>query len=166
MVEPNLRAPGAGRVLELARDFDAPRELVFRAWTEPEQLAQWWGPAIFTSVVHEWRAVPDGAFRLDMHAPDGTVFPMHGVFREVVPPERLVFNSVNLTGAGGHTLFETQNSVTFAEHGGGARPTVRVEVSVSIPESAVPESHMEQGWNENLERLAKHLRRRTEAARD
>src|SRR5436190_8252782 len=64
------------RELVLTRVFDAPREVVFRAWTDPERLAQWWGPRGFTNPRCEWDARPGGAIRVDMKGPDGTVYPM------------------------------------------------------------------------------------------
>src|SRR6266568_1315682 len=80
----------AERVLVIERIFDAPPNLVFKAWTDPKQVAQWWGPKGFTNPVCEMDARPGGAFVIHMRAPDGTVYPTKGVFREIIEPERLV----------------------------------------------------------------------------
>ena len=79
--------------LVMTRVFDAPRELVFKAWTETKHVAQWWGPKRFTNSVCEMDVRPGGAIRIHMRAPDGVVYPMTGVFQEIVAPERLVFVS-------------------------------------------------------------------------
>ena len=76
--------------------FDAPRELVFKAWTDPKQVAQWWGPHGFSNPVCELGLRPGADIRIHMRGPDGTVYPMTGVYHEIVKPERLVFNSAAL----------------------------------------------------------------------
>ena len=76
----------AGQQVVFTRVFDAPRELVFRAWTDPKHVARWWGPKEFTNRVGEWDARPGGGIRLDMVGPDGTAYPMGGVFHEVAAP--------------------------------------------------------------------------------
>ena len=92
--------PKEGHELVLTRVFDAPRELVFKAWTDAKRVAQWWGPHQFTNPVCELDARPGGAIRIHMRGPDGTVYPMTGVYQEVVEPERIVFTSAALDAAG------------------------------------------------------------------
>ncbi|NLP82141.1 polyketide cyclase, partial [Acinetobacter baumannii] len=82
----------ADREIISTRIIDAPRERVFQAWTDPEQLAQWWGPKGFTNTFHEFELKPGGHWRFIMHGPDGTDYPNHSVFVEIVKPERLVFD--------------------------------------------------------------------------
>ena len=146
----------ATRELVLTRIFDAPRRLVFRAWTQPEHVAQWWGPHEFTNPVCELDVRASGAIRIDMRGPDGTVHPMTGIYREVVEPERLVFTSAALDGSG-RPLFEVLHTVTFAERGG--RTTVRVQsrVLMTTPAGAPYLAGMEAGWSQSLERLGEHL---------
>lgn len=74
----------------IARIIKAPRERVFKAWTDPKQMAQWWGPAVFTTPVCEMDVRPGGLYRIVMRSPDGVDYPLKGVYREVVEPERLV----------------------------------------------------------------------------
>ena len=76
------------------RVFDAPREVVFRAFTDPALLARWWGPKGFTNTFHEFDPRPGGAWRFVMHGPDGTDYPMTKDFVEVVPPERIVLQHI------------------------------------------------------------------------
>ncbi|MDZ8029245.1 MAG: SRPBCC family protein [Nostoc sp. DedQUE01] len=78
------------RKIVITRVFNAPRELVFKAWTEPKHIAQWWGPKGFTTRVTELDLRPGGRSRYVMISPDGTEYPVKGVFREIVPPERIV----------------------------------------------------------------------------
>lgn len=140
------------------RVFEAPRELVFKAWTDPKHLAQWWGPHGFTNPVCEVDARPGGAIRIDMRGPDGTVYPLRGTYQEIVRPERLSFISSGLDEEG-NPLFEALTTVTFAEDGG--KTTLRVHVRV-IKATAKAASHlagMEEGWTQNLERLADYLAR-------
>src|SRR5208282_1015543 len=107
----------AERELVITRIFDAPRELVFKAWTDPRHVAQWWGPKGFTNPVCEMDVRPGGALRIVMRAPDGSEYPMTGIFREIVAPERLVFTNVAVDKAG-KPLLEGLTTVTFAEAGG------------------------------------------------
>lgn len=83
-----------GCELRTTRIFEAPRPMVFKAWTDPAQLAQWWGPAGFSNTFEEFDLRPGGHWRFVMHGPDGTDYPNHSVFVEVVEPERLVLDHV------------------------------------------------------------------------
>jgi len=81
----------AEREIRTERIFDAPRELVFSAWTDPVILAQWFGPDGFTTTTHEIDMVPGGAWRFTMRGPDGVEFPNKAIYTEIVPPEKIVF---------------------------------------------------------------------------
>jgi uncharacterized protein YndB with AHSA1/START domain len=87
------RLAGAWRELVITRHIAAPRPLLWRRWTEPALLAEWWGPKGFTNPVCEVDPCVGGALRIVMRAPDGTDYPMQGSFREIVAPERLVFTN-------------------------------------------------------------------------
>jgi uncharacterized protein YndB with AHSA1/START domain len=138
--------------LVLKRVFNAPRERVWKAWTDPRQLAQWWGPAGFTNPVCEADVRPGGAIRIDMRGPDGTVYPMTGVYREVVAPERLVFTASALDEKG-RPLFEVLNTVTFAKQGGKTLLTVRAQVVNKTAGADAYLEGMEEGWSQSLVRL-------------
>jgi uncharacterized protein YndB with AHSA1/START domain len=139
--------------LTLTRLIDAPRERVFKAWIDPSHLAQWWGPKGFTNPVCEVDVRPGGAIRIDMRAPDGNVFPMDGVFHEIVEPERLVFTSRAFAPDTNKTLIKAHNTVTFADQGGKTKLTVMARVTELAPEFAAAAAGMEQGWSQSLERL-------------
>jgi len=145
------------RDLVITRIFDAPRELVFQAWTDPKRLAQWWGPKEFTNPVCELDVRPGGAIRIDMTGPDGFLYPIKGIFHEIVEPERLVFTTGSFEDAAGNPQLEVLNTVTFTEHNGKTKLTLQARVIKSTPEVAVPLAGMEEGWSQSLERLGEHL---------
>jgi uncharacterized protein YndB with AHSA1/START domain len=142
--------------LVLTRVFDAPRELVFKAWTDPKRVAQWWRPRGFTNPVCELDVRPGGAIRIHMRGPDGTVYPMTGVYQEVVEPERIVFTSAALD-AEGNALFELLTTVTFAEQGGKTKQILRARVIKRTAQAAQYLKGMEAGWTQSLEYLAECL---------
>lgn len=99
------------------RVFHAPRERVFGAWTDPALLAKWWGPKGFTNTFHEFDLRPGGTWRFIMHAPNGTNFPNHSEFVEIVRPERIVLDHISPP--------KFRIVATFAENGGDTTVTFR-----------------------------------------
>ncbi len=142
--------------LVLTRVFDAPRDLVFKAWTERDCVKRWWGPKGFTNPVCEIDVRTGGAIRIDMRGPDGTIYPMLGEYREVVPPARLVFSSWPI-GPNGERLFESLNTITFVERGGKTEMTADIQVAEVTGEAAPALSGMTQGWTEMLDRLGEEV---------
>jgi uncharacterized protein YndB with AHSA1/START domain len=133
------------------RVFDAPRELVWKAWTEPKRLAQWFGPKGFTNPVCEADPRPGGVLRITMQAPDGTQYPMTAIYDEVVPLERLVWNtSVEHPG---NVSFEIRQVTTFVERNGKTEVTLQAFVTRATPEAADALGGMEQGWSMSLDKL-------------
>ena len=135
--------------LVLTRTFDAPRKLVFKVWTDPKHVAQWWGPRGCTTTIHEMDVRPGGAWRYAMRGPDGNDYPFDGVYVEVVEPERLVFDGSI------HASPEQRvwTEVTFADRKGKTEVTVRQAYSF---ESDVTRG-ASVGWNQQLDRLAEFL---------
>jgi uncharacterized protein YndB with AHSA1/START domain len=140
----------------IAREFDAPRERVFQAWTDAQQVARWWGPRGFTNPVCDWDARPGQPIRVVMRAPNGTDFPMGGEFRECAPPERLVFTSGALDEAG-NMLFEFHHTVLFAERSGKTAVTIISSVMKATAEANKYIGGFEAGMAQSLERLATSL---------
>jgi uncharacterized protein YndB with AHSA1/START domain len=143
--------------LTLTRVLNAPRELVFKTWTDPKHLAQWWGPRGFTNPVCEVDPKPGGKIRIHMDHPK---FPNHwmtGFFREVVAPERLVFTSKAFENEEGVALLEVLNTVTFEEENGKTKLTVHAVVTKATPEMAFALNGMDQGWNESIDKLSEYL---------
>ena len=150
--------------LAVTRVFAAPRELVFRSWTEPERLKRWWGPKGFTTPFCALDLREGGIFLYCMRSPEGRDFWGRGVFREIVVPERLVLamsfadaegNVVPATyyGLGPDWPLQTLMTVTFEELTGATRVAVRDE---SIPPGPDGDG-TRQGWVEMLDDLAEYL---------
>ncbi len=148
---------GDGAEVAITRVFDAPRALVFEAWTRPEHVSRWWAPRGFTLPACELDFRPGGAYRMVMRGPDGTEYPFHGVYRDVVPPARIVFSAVIGPGAGDAIV----TTVTFDDEGGSR---TRVTVRQTVPANAQAARGQEQGWKETLENLGAHLARERSAS--
>jgi uncharacterized protein YndB with AHSA1/START domain len=149
--------PPAEHDLTMTRIFDAPRELVFKAWTDPKHLAQWWGPQYFVCPVCEVDVRPGGSLYIEMRDPDGVAYPTRGTFHEVVPPERLVFTTTAFENEVGDAQLAGMNTVTFEEFDGKTRLTLKVKVLKSAPEVAWALAGMNEGWSESLDKLAVFL---------
>jgi uncharacterized protein YndB with AHSA1/START domain len=151
--------PLAERELTITRVFDAPRELVFKAWTDAKHLAQWWGPKGFTNPVCDMDARVGGLLRMHMRAPDGTVYPMKGEIRELVAPERLVFSNIAVDAAGRH-LLEGLTTVTFIDEGGKTKMTLHTEAVAVVEDAAAYLQGMEAGWTQSIDKLQAFLAHR------
>lgn len=150
-----------GREFVITREFDAPRELVFQAWTDPKHLAQWWGPKGFTNPVCEWDVRPGGKIYDVMRAPNGDRYPMGGEFREIVAPERLVFSCGALDEKGA-LLFEFLHDVTFVGRSGKTKLTLRSRVTMTTAGANRYIGGFETGMTRSLERLADLLAQKAE----
>jgi uncharacterized protein YndB with AHSA1/START domain len=158
----NSSAAGQARQeLLVTRIYGAPRGLVFKAWTDSNQMARWWGPRRFTNPVCEMDVRVGGLIRIDMRGPNGTIYPMKGVFREIVEPERLVFASSTLEDEHGKPLLEILNTVTFEDYNGLTKLTLHAVLVTKdfqmTPQVAAALAGMEQGWSESLYRLGDEL---------
>jgi uncharacterized protein YndB with AHSA1/START domain len=150
--ESSAAATTAERELVVTRIIDAPRDLVFRAWTEPEQVARWWGPQGFVTTHCEMDIRPGGAFRCCMRSPAGTDHWKRGVYREIVAPERIVFTFAweDANGNPGHELLTT---VTFADLGTQTRLTLHQGVF----ETGEGCDDHRGGWTSCFERFAEYM---------
>ncbi len=130
----------------LTRIFDAPRALVFKAWTDPKHLAQWWGPKDFTNPVCELDLRPGGAYRIVMRSPQGSEHPMRGVFLEIAAPERLVM-SVDID------ILKMIMTVTFEERAGKTKVTVAQRFDTTADRETNVKMGAVAGWTQSFERL-------------
>lgn len=140
----------------ITRVFDAPREIVFQAWTDAKLVQQWWGPKYFTNPLCEVDARPGGQMLIHMQAPDGQIYPDRAIFHEVVAPERLVFTSMAFEHDNTADL-EVLFTVTFADENGKTRMTLHGEVINATPEMQGPLSGMEEGWSMSFDKLEEAL---------
>jgi uncharacterized protein YndB with AHSA1/START domain len=146
----------ADREILSIRIFDAPRELVFRMWTDPQYIIHWWGPNGFTTTTHEMDVRPGGVWRFIMHGPDGRDYPNTITYREVVPPERLVY------GHGDATSEHFQATVLFEEEGDKTKLTMRmVFPTAAAREQVVKEFGAIEGNRQTLGRLEEYLKQFT-----
>lgn len=165
--EPDSNRAGESqkRELVITRIFDAPRELVWKAWTEPEHLKRWWGPKNYTSPASKIDLHIGGRYLNCMRSPEGKEFWSTGVFREIVPMERLVFtdsfadekgNVVPAThyGFGSDFPLELEVTVTFEEQEGKTKMTLR---HTGLPAGEMSDM-TKAGWNESFDKLAESLK--------
>jgi len=145
------------REILMSRLLNAPRELVFKAWTEPEHVAQWWGPTGFTNTIHEMEVKPGGVWRFIMHAPDGRDYPNKIVFIEVVKPERLVYRHA------GDADTEPVNfhvTVTFEKQGDKTLLTMRMVFESAAELDRVDREYGAiEGAKQHVDRLEEYLRK-------
>jgi uncharacterized protein YndB with AHSA1/START domain len=167
-----LQAGLEGKDFLITRVFAAPREMVWKAWTDPKALAQWWGPRKLTTTVEQMDVRPGGAYKFVMQIPDGPRYPMKGIYREVVEPERIVYtvdtsehppewhemilknlppgSPLKRVGSGFHTI-------TFAEQDGKTRVTIRATFESTDLRNAFTRMGMTTGWSQSLDKLAEQV---------
>ena len=143
----SAKAP-SDREIVSTRGFNAPRELVFKAWTDPDHLVHWWGPQGFTNTFHEFDLRPGGTWRFVMHGPDGTDYQNKSVFSEIVKPERIVFDHVSGP--------RFQVTATFADQAGKTRVTFRMLFKTAAECDKV-KAYAVQANEQNFDRLEAHL---------
>ena len=147
--------PVAEREMMLSRTLDAPRERVWQAWTQEEQIGQWFGPNGFRTTTREMDVRPGGVWRFVMHGPDGTDYENRVRYVEVVAPERLVYLQDDGTDSVDRQ-FET--TVTFVERDGKTVVTLRALFpSVESRRHHVEEVGAVEGGQQTLGRLAEFL---------
>lgn len=149
----------SNRELTIVRVFNAPRELVFKAWTDPELLAKWWGPKGVTNPTCEWDARPGGAIDIVMLAGEelgelkGSEWPMTGTFQEVTQPEKIVYTSNAIMD--NKPIIESLNTVTLEEQGDKTKLTLHIIVTKATAEAEGPLAGMEMGWGQSIDKLTK-----------
>jgi uncharacterized protein YndB with AHSA1/START domain len=143
------------RALVMTRVLDAPRELVFSAWVDPEQLVRWFGPRNIAAAVDRMEVRPGGGYRITMRATDtGETYALHGVYREVVPPERLVFTWVWEEDCPTHLKdIETVVTVMLRERGDKTELVLH-HATFDVPSMRAATT---RGWTVSLDRLAETL---------
>jgi uncharacterized protein YndB with AHSA1/START domain len=143
------------RAIVGTREFDAPRALVFSAWTDPKHLAQWWGPFGFTTTTSSFDFRPGGHWRFVMHGPDGRDYQNRVTFEEIVPPERIVYRH-----GGGDDVEPVQfrTTVVLEDLGGRTRVTWRGEFPSAAERNRVIKEHgADKGLAETLARLGDYV---------
>lgn len=146
--------------ITITREFDAPRDLVWTAWTEPEHIAQWFGPEGFSTRVDEYELKTGGRFKYVMVGPDGKEYPGVSVFKEVSPKDRIVatddfgdgYKEKNPDVPSGMIVTETFEDLD-----------TRTKVTISIDHASAEDKRKHEemgvvaGWGSTLDKLEKHL---------
>jgi uncharacterized protein YndB with AHSA1/START domain len=151
-----------GRELIITRVFNAPRELVWELWTDPELMMRWWGPKDFTSPVNKIDLRVGGEYLNCMRSPDGEDFWSKGVYREIIAPERLVMTDsfadeegnivpASHYGMSPEWLLEMLITVTFEEHEDKTKLTLKHSGQGDIPDRDFDD--MQQGWSQSFDKL-------------
>jgi uncharacterized protein YndB with AHSA1/START domain len=154
----------------ISRTFNAPREMVFDAFTKPEEMKKWWGPKGFTVIASKMDLRPGGIYHYGMRAPDGTAMWGKFVYREIVRPERIVLVNSFSDENGGVTRhpmapdwpLQMVTTFTFEDLGGGRTKftTTWVTLDATEAERAVFDKNhdsMTQGWTGTLDQLETYL---------
>ncbi len=149
------------RELTIKRTFDAPRELVFKAWTDSQLIKRWWGPTYFTTPTADVDGRLGGKLYIVMHGPKGTEFdvdmPVQGVFTEYDPPSRLVFTNQALFDELGDPQLATICTVTFTDLGEKTEMSLYITLEKTNPAAEAAWAGAEMGWNQSLDKLAEYL---------
>jgi uncharacterized protein YndB with AHSA1/START domain len=139
----------------ISRLIDAPREVVFKVWTSRDHVDQWWGPDGFSTTTHEMDVRPGGTWRYVMHGPDGTDYPNRIDYREVVEPERLVYDH---SGDSPDDPTRFQTTVTFEDRDGKTELTMRVLFeTAALRDQVIREHGAVEGARQTLAHLAGHV---------
>jgi uncharacterized protein YndB with AHSA1/START domain len=164
MATKNSPAKAGEQALVITRVFDAPRELVFKAWSNPERMKRWWGPKDFTTPVCKIDFRVRGKFLNCMHSPDGKDYWSTGVYQEIVVPERIVCTDSFADAEGivvpashygmvGEFPIEMLVTVTFEDQDGKTKMTLR---HAGMP-AGENRDGANQGWNESFDKLAEYV---------
>ena len=139
------------RELVLTRVLNAPADLVWEVWSQPEHIAQWWGPDGFTCTIEKMDLRPGGEWNLVLHGPDGTDYDNKSVFREVIPGKKLVYEHMSYPWIMATIDFEEQ----------GEQTSIRWHMlfeSAEVFHQVVKVYGAEEGQKQNVEKLAVYLK--------
>jgi len=149
------------REIIITRIFNAPRALVWQVWTEPQHIAQWWGPKGFTTRVEELDFRPGGRSRYVMTGPDGTEYPVTGVFQEIIPLERIVGTDEFDEGFEQTTDMDLPEGMiltaTFEDLGAQTRLTLHILHATADDRRKHEEMGVVDGWNSTLDCMEDYL---------
>nr|WP_196229199.1 SRPBCC family protein [Leptospira noguchii] len=147
----NQTTTSSDREIVSVRVVNASREIVFKAWTDPQHLRLWWGPKGFTNTFHEFDLKPGGHWRFTMYGPDGADFPNHSVFVEITKPEKLVFDHIS-----GHVFRVT---ASFEEESPNKTKVIFRMLFESLQEFEKAKKYVIEGNEQNFDRLEAELKR-------
>jgi uncharacterized protein YndB with AHSA1/START domain len=148
-------SPTTDREITISRIFDAPRERVFDAFTDPAHIGEWWGPDGFTITTHEMDVRVGGTWRFIMHGPDGVDYPNRITYTQIVRPERIAYDHSDDADPPAVSFKAT---ITFAERSGKTELTMSSLFPTAAERARVVEEHGAiEGGKQTLARLAAYL---------
>ncbi len=151
---PRIEFP-SDREIVVTRIYDAPIDLVFKVYTDPKLIPQWWGPKRFVTSVDKMDVRPGGVWRFLQSDPDGNQYAFNGVYREIVPPTRLA-DTFEFEGMPGHIILETAE---FEDLGGKTKLVATASFQTPEDRDGDLKSGMLEGWTETLDRFEELLKR-------
>jgi len=141
----------ANRELKIVRLLNAPRELVWKVWTEPEHIKHWWGPSGFTNSISKMEVKPGGEWEFVMHGPDGTDYKNKHIYKEVVKPERLVLEHVTAPKFLITVTLEEQGNKTLLNWHGLFESAEQLEQVIKVFKA-------DEGMKQNVDKLEAYLK--------
>lgn len=139
------------------KNIQADKQIIFKAWTDPVHVRQWWGPYHFTNPVCQMNVRIGGRFRIEMTAPDGAVFPMHGIFHEIVFASKLVFTIIAFKDERNKNQLEYLNKVTFTHDEYSTLLKMKVEIMKSAPGIECLMDGIKEGWHQSFDKLESYI---------
>ena len=139
----------SNREIRISRLLNAPRELVWEVWTDPEHIKNWWGPTGFTNTIETMDVTPGGIWKFIMHGPDGKNYPNKSIYKEVIKPERIVFDHVAPNFTTTIELKEEGNQTLLSWH--------MLFESKELFEQVVKTFKADEGLKQNVEKLVAYL---------
>jgi uncharacterized protein YndB with AHSA1/START domain len=142
-----------GKELNIIRIIDAPRELVYKMWTDETHMAKWWGPNGFTNIVCKMDVRPGGSIYIVLLDPEGQENPVKGTFHELSEPGKVVFTTTAFEDEDGKPQVEMLNTLVLEEYEGKTRLHLKAEIIHLSEAMAAAREGMQEGWSESINRM-------------
>ena len=142
----------ANREMHITRMLNAPIDLVWEVWTNPEHIANWWGPSGYTNTIHKMEVIKGGEWRLTMHGPDGKDYPNKSMFIEIVPLKKIVFQHFNPNYIA-TIIFEPKEKETLLEW-------AMLFETIELFETVIKVFKADEGLHQNVEKLENYLKQK------
>ena len=144
----------ANREMHITRMLNAPIDLVWEVWTNPEHIANWWGPSGYTNTIHKMEVIKGGEWRLTMHGPDGKDYPNKSMFIEIVPLKKIVFQHFNPNYIA-TIIFEPKEKETLLEW-------AMLFETIELFETVIKVFKADEGLHQNVEKFENYLKQKIE----
>lgn len=153
MTNKNIHINSDLKYFRLYKRIKEKQKKIFDAWTRAEQVKKWWGPHHFTNPFCEWDLRVGGRFHIVMMAPDGAVFPMRGIFHEIIEGSKLVFTTTAFEDENGNSPLEYLNKVIFNQDEEQTLILFKAEIMNSVPGIECLADGIKEGWKQSFDKL-------------